>query len=57
MVYGDARVRAVTDTALEAIVRGTKPHALRTAVKGATLHELRSEKTAGGFNATTVLDV
>jgi SHS2 domain-containing protein len=56
-VYTDVHVRSVSDTALEAGVRGVFPEVLRTAVKAATLHDLRVEKSALGYSTTIVLDV
>src|SRR5690242_12229426 len=40
LVYSDVHVRSMTDTVLEAVVRGAEPRVLRTAVKAATLHDL-----------------
>ena len=56
-VYTDVRVSHVTDTALEASVRGGVPKALRTAVKAATLHRLKVRQSPHGFTASVVLDV
>lgn len=56
-VYTEARVHSVSDTRLEASVRGVFTETLRTAVKAATLHGLRVEQSARGFTATVVLDV
>jgi SHS2 domain-containing protein len=58
LVWMDARVDRMTDTDLDAAVRGVVPAALRTQVKAATLHDLRiREGTAGSLEATLVLDV
>jgi SHS2 domain-containing protein len=56
-VYTEVRVHSVSDTRLEASVRGVFPEALRTAVKAATLHGLKVDESADGFTATVVLDV
>jgi len=50
-------VDRVSDTELEAVVRGVVPEALRTAVKAATLHALEIEETPSGYSASVVLDV
>jgi SHS2 domain-containing protein len=48
----------ITDTELEAAVRGAVPSALRTQVKAATLHDLRVVQIRPDeFEATMVLDV
>ena len=56
-VYTDAQVLRVSDTSLEAVVRGVPPRVLRTAVKAATLHDLSVRELPGGYTATVVLDV
>ena len=56
-VYTEVRVHSVSNTRLEASVRGVFPETLRTAVKAATLHGLRVEQSAHGYTATVVLDV
>lgn len=56
-IYTEIRVHRVSDTGLEAEVRGTAPEAIRTLVKAATLHGLKVEDSPLGFSATVVLDV
>lgn len=56
-IYGDVRVHRVSNTDLEATVRGAFPETLRTAVKAATLHGLEIEESTQGFSASLVLDV
>jgi SHS2 domain-containing protein len=58
LVWVDPNVERLTDTALEAVVRGIAPAALRTTVKAATLHDLVvRERQRGDLEATLVLDV
>lgn len=57
LVYTEARVSRVSDTELEATVRGLSPAAIRTAVKAATLHGATVEKSLHGYTTTIVLDV
>lgn len=57
-VYTEIRVEVVSDTHLDATVRGVFPEVLRTAVKAATFHEVRVEQEPDGrFWARVVLDV
>lgn len=56
-VYTEARVERISETELEAVVRGVVPETLRTAVKAATLHALEIQKTPEGYSATVTLDV
>lgn len=56
-IFTDVRVRRVSDTGLEAEVRGVVPEVARTVVKAATLHGLKVEDSPMGFAATVVLDV
>jgi SHS2 domain-containing protein len=57
-VWTEARIERLTDTEIDATVRGVEPQALRTQVKAATLHDLRIVSTSSGeVEATMVLDV
>jgi protein archease len=57
-VWTEARIERLTDTEIDATVRGVEPPALRTQVKAATLHDLRIVSTGSGqVEATMVLDV
>lgn len=47
----------LTDTALEALIRGIEPRELRTVVKAATFHGLHIKEDAHGFSCTIVLDI
>jgi SHS2 domain-containing protein len=57
-VWTEACIERLTDTELDATVRGAAPRALRTQVKAATLHDLRVVQIRPEeFEATMVLDV
>jgi SHS2 domain-containing protein len=57
-VWTEARTLRLTDTEIDATVRGVEPAALRTQVKAATLHDLRIVSTGpAAVEATMVLDV
>jgi SHS2 domain-containing protein len=57
-VWTEAHIERLTDTEVDARVRGLEPSRLRTQVKAATLHELRITQTGPSeYEATMVLDV
>jgi SHS2 domain-containing protein len=56
-IYAHAKIRRVTDRAIEAEIGGFEPPAIRTAVKAATMHDLSVTDTREGVSARVVLDV
>jgi len=56
-VYGEAKVHRLSDTEMEAEIRGRTPERLRTAVKAATYHRLKIASQENGYSATLILDV
>jgi len=56
-IYGEARILRLSDTELEAEIRGKTPERLGTAVKAATYHRLKIVSQENGYAATVILDV
>lgn len=56
-VYPYLQVTGLTDSELQAQIRGAIPNPLRTAVKAATYHRLQIASQADGYTASIVLDV
>ena len=57
LLYRDVAINDLTDTRLDACIRGVAFRETRTAVKAATMHGLRIASDPGRTSATLILDV
>jgi SHS2 domain-containing protein len=56
-IYVDAHVQHLSDTEIQALVRGAEVDELRTPVKAATYHGLEIKEKSNGVTATVIFDV